>query len=269
MDLLSIVYGGPLNSMRMTLHGHADRHEPVALYYPRHNLKIAEYGPHDFVLRYADLKESFRTIVSCWMNASVNQKRARRMLLSSERRPSKFIELRFLPLAHAAEVLSNEAAQTTVVDPAEFKDIRSRMLASVQDELPEELINSIKNSLQWANGRSLKDKLRSLLSELREETCRLFAADVERFIKGVVETRNHYTHYSTKAGKKVLQDKGLHWAIQKLGLMLRVLLLIRAGVPEETVETAVRSHIRLAQERSVWRDVSEEGSVLLEGEAEQ
>ena len=140
------------------------------------------------------------------------------------------------------------------------------MLASVKDEISAELTNSIKNSLRWANGRSLRDKLLSLLSELREETCTLFAVDKERFIAGVVSTRNHYTHYSTKAGRKILQGRELHWGIQKLAVMIRVLLLVRAGIPEQDLQSEIRANSRLAQERSVWCGLSEEGSEYVESE---
>lgn len=268
VDLLAVVYGGPILSRRVTLLHPSHEQEPISLFYPRHKVKAKIYDTHDFLLRYENIKTSFQAILSNWLNANVNLKRAWRMLLSSERRPSKFIELRFLPLAHAAEVLSNEAVQRTMIAPAEFKRIRDRMLASVKDEIPPELTNSIKNSLQWANGRSLREKLRSLLSELQEDTCRLFAVDKEYFIAGVVNTRNHYTHYATAEGKKVLQGVELHWAIQKVALMLRILLLVRAGVSEQELQARIRSHIRFAQERSVWREISEEGSEFQSADGE-
>ena len=208
VDLFSVVYGGPVLSHR-TVFYHPSHDGPLAVFYPRHEVKSKSYDKHDVLIRYQDIKVRFSTILNNWMNSTRNLKRARRMLISSERRPSTFIELRFLPLAHAVEVLSNEAARTTVISPAEFKRIRARMLTAVENELPEELTISIKSCLQWANGCSLGDKLRSLLGDLREETWQLFAVDKERFIAGVVKTRNHYTHYSTKKRERFLQGMEL------------------------------------------------------------
>lgn len=259
VDLLSVVYGGPVLSKRTMLY-RPSHDEPISIFYPRHEVTCKSYDTHDFLIRYEEIKEWFSALLDNWMNSTGNLKRARRMLISSERRPSAFIELRFLPLAHAIEVLSNEAAHTTVVDPAEFIRIRGKMLETVQDDLSKELTDSIKNSLQWANGRSLRDKLRSLLGELQDETCRLLVGDKERFLAGLVKTRNHYTHYSTSTGQRILQGRELHWGTQKLALMIRVLLLVRAGIPENVLQDVIRKHVRLSQDRNVWSDISEEGS---------
>ncbi|WP_417379456.1 HEPN domain-containing protein [Gimesia sp.] len=259
VDLLSVVYGGPLMPSRTMLY-RPSYDEPLSVFYPRHEVESKSYDTHDFLIRYIEIKDSFPTVLRNWMNSTDNIKRASRMLISSERRPSNFIEFRFLPLVQAVEVLSNEAAHVTVIEEEEFKIIRENMLESVKNEISKELTNSIKNSLQWANGRSLRDKLRSFLGELQDDTWQLFAVDKEMFLAGVVKTRNHYTHYSTKARGRILQGRELHWGIQKLALMIRILLLVRAGVPEKVLQSAIREHFRLKQERSVWAGISEDGS---------
>ncbi len=259
VDLLSVIYGGPLVSSRTSLVG-SSQDEDFPVFYPRHEVDPKEYKFHDFLIRFSEIKDCFSDIISKWMNPTVHQKRARQMLISAERRPSDFIELGFLPLAHAVEVLSNEAIHTTVIPMAEFKKFREKMINAVHDEVSAELKNSIKDSLQWANGRSLRDKLRSLLGELQDETWRLFATEKESFLGGLIRTRNHYTHYSTKAGERILQDIELHWGIQKLLIMIRVFLLMRAGVSESVIQATIGRHVRLAGERKVWATISEEGS---------
>jgi hypothetical protein len=216
----------------------------------------------DFMVRYQQMEPGFRQIVENWLSATEAVKSARSILLSSERRPSEFIELRFLPLVHAAEVLSGEGPNAAIVPKDTYRDVLDRMLASLPAGLPGELIESIKNSLGHANSRSLRRKLLGLLSELGDDTCGLFCTDREVFIKGVVDTRNHYTHYSTGQGRKLLQEADLHWAIQKLSLMLRVVILVKAGVPEETLRSAIRSHHRLRQERHAWQTMNEGGSIF-------
>ena len=268
VSLLSMVYGGPVASTELLLFQDEDEFEPLSIFFPRHKVSPKEYTAHDFLIRRKDIDEVLKEVFENWLGANENLKRARRMLLSSERRPSSFIELRFLPLVQAAEVLSNEAPQTTIVNVDEFREIRNRMLDSVPDDIPPELTHSIKNSLQWANGRSLRGKIRSLLSELQDETCNLFSVDKERFIAGVVRTRNYYTHYAAKSREKILNGMELHWAIQKLSLMIRIVLLVRAGVPETKLQKAIRSNERLAQERSAWRNATEDGTAHSDAESE-
>jgi len=89
-------------------------------------------------------------------------------------------------------------------------------------------------------------------------TTRAGCSTVDRrvFVTGIVDTRNHFTHYSTEPWRKIMQQRDLHWAIQKL------LILLKIGVPEATVWTAIESHVRLSRERRVWQKLDEEGSVF-------
>lgn len=261
VDLLSVLYGGNLLSRRLTLFGGASDHDGASVYYPRHNVKVPGWRPMDFMVRYDKVRKSFGRILQNWLAASERETRARRMLLSSTRRPPGFIELRFLPLVHAAEVLSNESAYATIVDQNTFDSVRSKMLAAIADEVSPELIESIKNGLGHANGHNLRRKVLDMLGALQDDIRGLFCVDASEFVRGLVKTRNHYTHYSTKPGERILQRMELHWAIQKTALMLRMLLLLRAGMDEDDLRSAIQSHHRLSRERAVWRTITERGSL--------
>jgi len=227
VDLLSILYGDNLLSRRFWLF-QPSGDAAATVYYPRHKVALPEYRTMDIVFRFEKLKPVFHRLLENWLGASEVARRARRMLVSSERRPSTFIELRFLPLAHAAEVLTKEIKHATIVDPTRFSEVRTRMVDAMPDDVPQELVDAVKVSLGYANGHTLHRKLMNMLNELSEETCRLFCVDNTTFTKGIVDTRNYYTHYSTKSRR--LQKIELHWAIRKLSLMLRILLLLKAGV---------------------------------------
>jgi hypothetical protein len=268
VGLLAICYGGGLLSRRLTLHKDGPNRAEALLYYPRHSVEVRPYTAMDFVVRYQQIEAEFGQIVENWLGATEAVKSARGILLSSERTPSAFIELRFLPLVHAAEVLSGEGPSAAIVTKDVYRDVRDQMLAALPAGLPDELIESIRNSLGHANSRTLRRKLLGLLSEFANDTYSLFCNDREVFIKGVVDTRNHYTHYSTGRGRKILQGAELHWAIQKLSLMLRVVLLVKAGVPEDALRSAIRSHHRLRQERQVWQTMNEDGSIFSGADSE-
>jgi hypothetical protein len=258
VDLFSFLYGGNILSRQLTLFKNNTDGNGATLYYRRHKIKPIEYRTMDIVIRYENVKELFLHILENWLAASEIAKRARRIVLSSERRPSAFIEFRFLPLLHAVEILTKEIEHSTIVDHETFKNARKQMLASLPKDIPKELIDSIKSSLGHANGRNLKGKLKKMLNELQDVTCYLFCSSKEMFINGIVNTRNYYTHYSPP--KMLLQSVELHWAIQKTSLMLRILLLLKAGVPENDLQQLVHSHYRLSQERAVWGNITEEGS---------
>ena len=259
VELLSVAYGGPLLSRRTGVY-RPSCDKPLPVFYPRHVVAPLDYSTHDFLMRYETIRTQFSAVLSDWFSSNANLKRARRMLLSSERRPAEFIELRFLILAQAAEVLSNEAPRTTIVPLEKFRCVRKEMLDAISAGTPPELEKSIKEKLQWANGCSFREKLLSLISELDQRTIALFALDVERFISGIVKSRNHYTHYSTKIGRKVLQGRELHWATRKLALMIRTVILTKMGVSECELRDAFGGNVRLVQERRAWSSIDEEGT---------
>jgi hypothetical protein len=258
VDLFSFLYGANVLSRRLMLFRSSKDNDGVALYYPRHPVEARRSQDSDILIRYESLKAVFWQVLANWLSAAKVTKRARRIVLSSERRPSAFIEFRFLPLLHAVEVLAKEMGDSGIVDATMFKEIKRRMLSTLPDGLPTELVESIRNSLGWANGHNLRAKLLTMLDGLQDETCHLFCVDKMKFAKGIVDTRNYYTHYSERT--RLLQGAELHWAIQKTSLMLRILLLLRAGVPESDLQRAVHGHLRLRNEKAVWREVTEEGS---------
>ena len=255
VDLFSLLYGGNLQSRRLMLGTGASDSHNTAMYYPRGKVVVGTYEPMDFAIRSKNVRRSLGTILKNWFSASGHDKQARRILLSCERRPPSFIELRFLPLVHAAEVLTKDSA---IIDKQEFCVVRREIERSIPGDLPEELVDSIKSKLCYANGHPLKHKLRLMLDQLQDETSSLFCMDKEAFVKGIVNTRNYYTHYSAKT--KLLQNVELHWAICKTSLMLRVLLLLKAGIPESDLQSMIGGHVRLRQEREVWSKLTEEGS---------
>ncbi len=209
------------------------------------------------LVRYENVRDLFAGILNNWVMATTSTKLARNIVLATERRPSAFMELRFLPLVHAAEVLT-DGKYSTIVERSEFEKVKNEMLQHCPNDLPPELAESIKNSLGWANGRNSKSKLKKMLGQYQEATCHLFCISTETFINGVVDARNYYTHYSAK--KRLLQNVELHWAIEKLSLMLRMLLLLKAGVPEDVLQRLVHCHHRLRGDRAVWSTITEEGS---------
>src|SRR5262249_21034949 len=93
-------------------------------------------------------------------------------------------------------------------------------------------------------------------------TFKLFCVEKTKFIKGIVNTRNYYTHYSAKGKTKILVREELHWAIIKISLMIRALLLLSSGLTEEEVQILFGDHHGTRRDRAVWGTIAEEGSAF-------
>ncbi len=258
VDLFSLFFGGNLQSRRLMLLAGTSNSYNTGMYYPRHKVEIPAYEPMDFVIRSVNVRPSLDVICDNWFSASDYTKQARSILLSCKRRPSSFIDRRFLPLVHAAEVLTKDIEGSTIIDKEAYRGVQESIVESLPNDLPEDLVERLKSAIRFANSHHLKHKLRTMLDQLQEETRSLFCVDKDAFVKGIVNTRNYYTHYS--ATPKILQDAELHWAICKTSLMLRVLLLLKAGLSEDDLQSMIGKHLRLRQEKAVWSKLTEEGS---------
>jgi hypothetical protein len=192
----------------------------------RRRLDQSRRKPHEFFLRYPDIAQWFPQIVDCWLNASDTIGHALVLLFSAIREPAAFLETRFLPIVQAAEVYARAETPGT---------------------------------LAHANELRLKQKMHALLDTLEPNTLTLFCKQRDEFVRGIVDTRNYYTHYSDRYDR-VLQSMELHWATVKLQLMLKILLLKRLGVPESVLQAIIRKDHRLAAQRKEWSAITERGS---------
>lgn len=261
-QFFSMCYGYPVQTSSIRICSDPPSRNDAMLFVSRHQLAPKGISPSEICVRFADVAPFLALILEKWIWPSQSNLRARRMLVSSESQPSRFSNLRFLPLMQALEVLSNEAPGSCFMNKGEFRQILREFRAFFSDKVEPAMMNAISGNLGHVNCRSLKNRIRLMIDGMQESTWKLFCVDPETFVNAIVETRNHLTHYSCEPGGLILQDLELHWAIRKLSVMLRVLLLLNAGIPEDVLRNAFQLNVRWMEERRVWSNVSESGTPL-------
>lgn len=202
-------------------------------------------------------------MLESWFGQSDEIRHALDLVFSSLERPGPFLETRFLPFVQGVEVFSRAVGQGKIADKSVYRPIRKRITRSIPKEAPKELRKALTRSLGYANERTLRERFAAILEGLRPETTQLFCVTPKNFVRGVVETRNHLTHYSGRS-KSVLKGMQLHWATIKLQTMMKVLLLKRLGIPEPEVHSLLEKNVGLRKERRAWRQVPELGSATNE-----
>jgi hypothetical protein len=255
--LFSHLYGGNILSEQFLLRQRVSD-DYLAVYYARHRTEFKSIERFNLWTTYEKVKSNFPSLLNEWLLANDSYKQARSMLLSSERRPSAFIELRFLPLVHALEVITQANASTTIVSKEEYTRIKSLVEKAIPTGTHPDLILAFKRSLGHANGKSLKFKIKKLIETISPKVISLLCNDVEKFTKGIVDTRNFYTHYSNQ--KVILDHRELHWATRKLSVLLRVLSLRSAGMDEDLIMHVLERNPEIVNERRTWQRISENGT---------
>ena len=266
--LLTLLFGNEVQSTRMTLsrkgHSEEESDEEASLYFSRTRVEQPELNPMDFLTRYPTIQAVFPQMVSSWMTESLPIRHALNLLFSSIREPGAFLETRFLPIVQAAEVFARVAVPGHIAEPAEFTRVKNAVVSAIPSNVAKPLRDAIKNSLGFANELRLAQRLHALLDTLDGETIKLVCADRDKFVRGIVNTRNYFTHYTDRYDR-VLQSVEIHWATIKLTTLLKLLLLKRIGLPEGQLRELFQNNHRQSTDRREWRDISEIGSPLNAG----
>lgn len=226
------------------------------LYLPTDRPGQPTINPRDFMVRYPKIAEWFAQMLKSWFCESAKIRHALDLVFSSIQRPGHFLETRFMPFVQAVEVYSRVVNRGQITDKSVYKPIREGLVKSIPAETPPELRDAIVRSLGYANDRALRQRVLALIDGLLPKTRELFCVNPNDFAKGVVDTRNFLTHYSSDP-EKALSGIALHWATIKLQTMMKVLLLKRLGIPEPEVHDIVKSNYQLAQDRQAWKEVPE------------
>ena len=226
------------------------------VYLPTDRIAQPTMNPKDFMVRYTKIAEWFPQMLKFWFCESADIRHALDLVFSSMQRPGRFLETRFMPFVQAVEVYSRAVDSGHIVDKTVYKPIREGLVKCIPADTPPELLQAIVRSLGFANDRTLRERMLALIDGLLPKTRELFCVNPEDFAKGVVDTRNFFTHYSSDPDK-ALNSIALHWATIKLQTMMKVLLLKRLGIPEPEVQDIVKSNYQLAQERRAWKEVPE------------
>jgi hypothetical protein len=235
--------------------------EEASLYFSRTRVEQPELNPMDFLIRYPTIQSVFPQMLSSWMSESLPIRHALNLLFSSIREPGAFLETRFLPIVQAAEVFARVAVPGHVAEPAEVTRVKNAVVAAIPSNVVKPLREAIKNSLGFANELRLAQRLHALLDTLDGETIKLVCADRDKFVRGIVNTRNYFTHYTDRYDR-ILQSVEIHWATVKLTTLLKLVLLKRIGLPEAQLQELFHKNHRQLRDRREWKEISEIGSPL-------
>ncbi|WP_339911621.1 HEPN domain-containing protein [Symmachiella dynata] len=228
------------------------------VYLPKERLEQPQMNPWEFSFRYPEISQWFQDILKSWFGQSNEIKHALDLVFSSLQKPGRFLETKFLPFVQAVEVYSRAVNPGRLVEKSVYKPIRMQIENAIPKSIDPELEEAIKRKLQYANERTLRERFLKILDELQTETKSLFCKNEKDFVRGVVETRNHLTHYSGSS-KNVLSDAGLYWATVKLQTLMKVLLLKRLGIPEKELVNLLSQNDSINGERQAWQNVPECG----------
>ncbi|WP_333981327.1 HEPN domain-containing protein [Sphingomonas aerolata] len=153
-----------------------------------------------------------------------------------------FVNVRFLLAIQAIEVFHRRTANGSLMEKAEYKNLRKQLVAAIPADLPKDITEKLTGLYAFANEQSLMQRLTSIISEVNidfEEEVKGFSAP---YARSVVDTRNYNTHFTASLEPKALDGAGMHWATRRMILLLTYLFLKKIGVPAGSFREALERH---------------------------
>jgi hypothetical protein len=189
----------------------------------------------EFLFTYQSVSDNFPVIIRSWFTLIDRIEPAVNLfneLLLKRKYP---LEIKFLSSVQALETFHRNIFGGEEINTTDHK----RRLELIYKSAPEEHKKWLKEKLAFSNEPSLKNRLRDLYRKIPREITYELIKDEEEFIKGVVDTRNYYTHYSDKLKEKAMSRKEISKAVEKLKILLACLILNEIGFSKDQVVKSV------------------------------
>src|SRR5690606_41012605 len=114
----------------------------------------------------------------------------------------------------------------------EYKKMKTSILEDVRSDLKDWLASK----LHFTNEPTLHDRLKELLSDMRNEILTGIVGDEDQFIRDAKNSRNYYTHYDPVLKKKAKMGTALFLLTEKLKVLLLCAILNEASFTKVQIE---------------------------------
>lgn len=214
-----------------------------------------EVHPADMLVIFPTIKESVSNILEAWFSKAELLRPVFTLFFGSMYFSSMYPRFHFLNLIQAAETFHRNMRKGKYTSKGAFEKICQVLKKAIPEEVCGEFRESLESRISFGNEYSLRTRIKLLFMELEDETRQLLTQDVKALVGKIVATRNYFTHYTSSLKKKALSGDELHYANQKLRVLLIVLLLKEVGLSEPLIRDALCGNNELLYGLSEGRGV--------------
>lgn len=218
----------------MTDYGDDHKYQPDILVYDR-SIPFSDgeidVQSADMLFRYNQYTENVGEIIRKWILLYDDVAPVLHLYLSAKCRIYKYLSERFLALMQGLESYHRRISCEKIMDDDKYAELASVLL----DACPENNREWLRSKLKYGNELPLSRRIKQLLKPFKV----YFGNNEQResMIRGAVDTRNYFTHYSKDLENKVFKGRALFDLCSKLEKLFELLLLQRLGFSETTMKS--------------------------------
>ncbi len=201
--------------------------------------KVSKLFDHEILMPMSEINSNLQSIVETWLNNADRLRSTYDLFFASFYRPDVYLETRFLTLMRALESFHRSMKQGKYLPNEEYDVIRQQLIASIPNDLDNDLRQSLKTKFKYGNEYSLRKRVKELFNDLSDELTQFVTDDKKTFSNQIVDWRNDLTHYDIDTINQKLDFKAILFATRSLRIFLIILLLKSLQIDEDTISRRI------------------------------
>jgi hypothetical protein len=180
--------------------------------------------------------------IAVWLSQPEEFRTVESLALGVLRKGDLFYETEFLSLTQALEGFHRVTSVPIPIDKMTLRMVRRSYATLLRQEgVDEALASRLCDAMAFANDPNFASRLEGLCGRLSGFVLSQMGIDPASFIPEVKTTRNFYTHAGSKISSRrrvpPLSGPAVFYLNQKLRALLRAVLLLHIGLPEQQIAT--------------------------------
>ena len=202
---------------------------------------VPEIDTHKMLFRFADIHKNAENVFNQWFSTYSIIRPSLGLYFSAVSGDYKYLDGKFLALAQALETYHRRTSDETLKDEAEFR----AMIASILWNCPKQHRIWLHGRLYHGNEINLGQRIKRIIEPYKSYIGN--SKQRNKFIRGVVNTRNYLTHYSESLEKDALKGQELWSLCQKMEAVFQLHLLQQLGFEESDIQRLLSNNYKLKQ----------------------
>ncbi|MBN2591033.1 MAG: hypothetical protein JXA96_14295 [Sedimentisphaerales bacterium] len=196
---------------------------------------------HRMLFRFKQIEENAERIVNKWFDTYEEIDPALYLYFSTKTGAHKYLDGKFLSLAHVLETYHRRTTNDKLMDELVFKEITEKLI----EQCPEENRKWLSGRLMYGNEVSLRNRIKKIIEPFKE----ILGSNEERnkLIRDIVNTRNYLTHYDNSLESVAVKGRNLLMLCFKMEAIFQLHLLQMLGFTELEIKSVCENSYELKQ----------------------
>lgn len=205
-------------------------------------------SPSDFFVQRDALGSSFSELVATWFHEIESVMVPSQLALGIVSTKNLWLHIEFLSLIQALEGFHRGRFAGSYMEISAYEPIKSSLIGAIPPSVASDHRDALRSRIRYGNQISLSKRLNELRDCLGDQLAKLIIAEDGKVPRSWIDTRNYHSHWDEELRPHAIDGQEMYNANVRMEHFLRVLYLLMAGVPQETLYKCLQNTSRVSQQ---------------------